>query len=48
MITSAPEVLTPIAKAHQYPTFTTPPNLAAVAFGLRKDDAYFEELNGDM
>ncbi|RPF99336.1 MAG: aminotransferase [Rhodospirillaceae bacterium] len=49
MITSAPEVLTPIAKAHQYLTFTTPPNLqAAVAFGLRKDDAYFEELNCDM
>jgi N-succinyldiaminopimelate aminotransferase len=49
MITAAPDVLTPIAKAHQYLTFTTPPNLqAAVAFGLRKDDAYFEELNSDM
>ena len=49
MITAAPDVLTPIARAHQYLTFTTPPNLqAAVAFGLRKDDAYFEELNSDM
>jgi len=49
MITAAPDVLTPIAKAHQYLTFTTPPNLqAAVAFGLRKDAAYFEELNSDM
>ena len=49
MITAAPDVLTPIAKAHQYLTFTTPPNLqAAIAFGLRKDDAYFEELNSDM
>ena len=31
-----------IAKAHQFLTFTTPPNLqAAVAYGLGKDDAYF-------
>ena len=49
MITACQEVLTPIAKAHQYLTFTTPPNLqAAVAYGLRKDDAYFEQLNSDM
>ena len=49
MITASPGVLTPIAKAHQFLTFTTPPNLqAAVAFGLRKDDAYFEALNADM
>lgn len=49
MITAAPDVLTPIAKAHQFLTFTTPPNLqAAVAYGLRKDDAYFEALNADM
>ena len=31
-----------LAKAHQFLTFTTPPNLqSAVAFGLAKDDAYF-------
>lgn len=49
MITAAPAVLTPIAKAHQYLTFTTPPNLqAAVAYGLGKDDAYFEGLRRDM
>jgi N-succinyldiaminopimelate aminotransferase len=49
MITAAPDVLTPIAKAHQYLTFTTPPNLqAAVAYGLRKEDAYFETLTSDM
>jgi aspartate/methionine/tyrosine aminotransferase len=31
-----------LAKAHQYITFTTPPNLqAAVAYGLAKDDSYF-------
>ena len=49
MITAAPDLLTPIVKAHQFLTFTTPPNLqAAVAYGLRKDDTYFARLNGDM
>jgi aspartate/methionine/tyrosine aminotransferase len=34
-----------LAKAHQFLTFTTPPNLqAAVSYGLGKDDAYFEDL----
>ncbi|WP_336485890.1 aminotransferase [Methylobacterium nigriterrae] len=34
-----------LAKAHQYITFTTPPNLQeAVAYGLAKDDAYFEDM----
>ena len=38
-----------IAKAHQFLTFTTPPNLQrAVAYGLRKDDSYFNELRGDL
>ena len=38
----APRVL---AKAHQFLTFTTPPNLqAAVAYGLGKDDAYFRSM----
>ena len=37
------------AKAHQFLTFTTPPNLqAAVAYGLSKDDAYFEGLRGTL
>ena len=49
LVTAAPDVLSPIAKAHQYLTFTTPPNLqAAVAYGLGKDDAYFASLNSDM
>lgn len=48
-VTAAPALITPIAKAHQFLTFTTPPNLqAAVAYGLGKDDAYFEGLNADM
>lgn len=49
MVTAAPALLTPIAKAHQYLTFTTPPNLqSAVAYGLGKDDAFFAGLNADM
>nr|WP_211108330.1 aminotransferase [Azospirillum sp. OGB3] len=44
-VTGAPHLLQPVAKAHQYITFTTPPNLqAAVAYGLGKDDAYFTGL----
>src|SRR6202000_814267 len=38
-----------IAKAHQFLTFTTPPNLQrAVAYGLGKDDAYFRGLAADL
>ena len=44
-VTAAPRLLTPIAKAHQFITFTTPPNLQkAVAYGLGKEDAYFDGL----
>ena len=44
-ITAAADLLQPVAKAHQFVTFTTPPNLqAAVAYGLALDDAYFERL----
>ena len=38
-----------LAKAHQFLTFTTPPNLqVAVAYGLAKEDAYFETLRADL
>jgi N-succinyldiaminopimelate aminotransferase len=38
-----------LAKAHQFLTFTTPPNLqAAVAYGLLKDDSYFEGLRAEL
>ena len=41
-VVAAPETLATVAKAHQYLTFTTPPNLQrAVAQGLAKDDGYF-------
>ena len=48
-LTAAPGVLAPIAKAHQFLTFTTAPNLQrAVAFGLDKDDQYYGRLSSDM
>ncbi|CAO3379377.1 aminotransferase [Azospirillum argentinense] len=48
-VTGAPHLLQPVVKAHQYITFTTPPNLqAAVAYGLGKDDAYFTGLAGGL
>lgn len=47
--TAAPELLAPIAKAHQFVTFTTPPNLQkGVAYGLGKEDAYFQGLSDEM
>ena len=45
MVCAAPELLAVVAKAHQFLTFTTPPNLqVGVAYGLGKDDAYFLEM----
>ena len=43
--TAAKALLDPITKAHQFTTFTTPPNLQrAVALGLGKGDGYYREL----
>ncbi len=48
-VTAAPALLQPVAKAHQYLTFTTAPNLqAGVAYGLRKEDAYYDGLARSM
>ena len=48
-VTAPAALLTPVAKAHQFVTFTTPPNLQkAVAYGLAKDDAYFDGLAGEL
>lgn len=48
-VCAAPEILRVLAKAHQFITFTTPPNLqAAVAYGLGKADGYFEEMRADF
>ncbi|WP_374313323.1 aminotransferase [Dongia sp.] len=48
-VCAAPEILKVVAKAHQYITFTTPPNLqAAVAYGLDKSDDYFTGMRRDF
>ncbi|GAO37953.1 putative aminotransferase [Sphingomonas changbaiensis NBRC 104936] len=42
---AAPNLAAPPSRAHQFLTFTTPPNLqAAAAYGLAKDDSYFEGM----
>ena len=47
-VMAAPELLTPIARAHQFLTFTTPPALQiGVAYGLAKDAAYFDAMRAD-
>ena len=48
-VCAAPPLMRVLAKAHQFITFTTPPNLqAAVAYGLSKDDAHFEAMRSDF
>jgi len=48
-VTGCTELIGRIAKAHQFVTFTTPPALQnAVAYGLNKDDDYYETLQMDM
>lgn len=42
---AAPPIADVLAKAHQFLTFTTPPNLqAGVAYGLGKERSYFDEM----
>ena len=48
-VVAAPRLMKVLAKAHQYITFTTPPNLqAAVAYGLDKPAAHFEAMRKDL
>ncbi len=48
-VCAAPPIMRVLAKAHQFITFTTPPNLqAAVAYGLAKADDYFETMRRDF
>jgi N-succinyldiaminopimelate aminotransferase len=45
----APELMDQFAKAHQFLTFTTPPNLQrAVSYALGKPRAYFEGMRADF
>ncbi|MCC2095719.1 MAG: aminotransferase [Hyphomicrobiales bacterium] len=45
LVMAAPQIMRVLAKAHQFTTFTTAPNLqSAVAFGLGKDADYFDAM----
>lgn len=45
----APALTEAFAKAHQYLTFTTPPALQhAVAYGLGKEQTYFDDMRADF
>jgi N-succinyldiaminopimelate aminotransferase len=45
LVCAAPAIMRVIARAHQFITFTTPPNLqSAVAYGLAKQDSYFTDM----
>jgi len=45
LVVAAPDLLRVVSKAHQFLTFTTPPNLqTAVAYGLAKPDTYFNAM----
>jgi aspartate/methionine/tyrosine aminotransferase len=46
---AAPELTHALARAHQFLTFTTPPNLqAAVAFGLQNSGDWFQAMPRDL
>ncbi|WP_374595654.1 aminotransferase [Sphingosinicella sp.] len=46
---AAPKLTHALARAHQFLTFTTPPNLqAAVAYGLGKAEDYFTTMRADF
>jgi N-succinyldiaminopimelate aminotransferase len=48
-VCAAPALMKVLSKAHQFITFTTPPNLqTAVAHGLMKDDSYFNGMRADF
>ncbi|MFL6846042.1 MAG: aminotransferase [Allosphingosinicella sp.] len=48
-VVAPPDLAGPISKAHQFLTFATAPNLqSAVAYGLGKDDGYFDSMRQDF
>jgi aspartate/methionine/tyrosine aminotransferase len=48
-VCAAPHIMKVLAKSHQFLAFTTAPNLqAAVAYGLAKEDSYFDEMRRDF
>jgi N-succinyldiaminopimelate aminotransferase len=49
LVMAAPNLMRVLVKAHQFLTFTTPPNLqTAVAYGLDKEVAFFNAMRGDF
>ncbi len=49
LVCAAPPLMRVLSKAHQFLTFTTPPNLqVAVAYGLGKEDGYFEGMRAAL
>ena len=49
LVVAAPAIMKVLAKAHQFLTFTTPPNLqTAVAYGLAKELGYFQGMRADL
>ncbi|WP_430475750.1 aminotransferase [Thalassospira lucentensis] len=48
-VTACARLMEPIKKAHQFLVFTVPPGLQhGVAYGLNKDDEYFENFTAEM
>jgi aspartate/methionine/tyrosine aminotransferase len=48
-VCASPKILRVLTKAHQFITFTTPPNLQiAAAYGLGKADDYFLKMRSDL
>jgi len=48
-VVAAPALIQRVVKAHQFMVFTTPPNLQhAVAYGLRKERAFFADFTASM
>ena len=48
-VMAPPPLMRVLAKAHQFLTFTTPPNLqSAVAYGLGKEDSWFSEMRAGL
>ncbi|RFB78163.1 aminotransferase [Methylovirgula sp. 4M-Z18] len=49
LVAACPALMRALGKAHQFLTFTTPPNLqSAVAYGLGKETSYFTDMRRDF
>ncbi|MCK0195524.1 aminotransferase [Ancylobacter sp. 6x-1] len=49
VVCAAPEIMAALSRAHQFLTFTTPPALqSAVAYGLGKEDGWFDAMRAGL